>query len=155
DLCRIEGDADHLRVSGRARGHLPVRGVGHVPARVPRFHLLHAPERLEDGLEAPEAAAPQGGLLEIRVVAHDFFASYELCSRPGVCALWRRAAPGRVLPDGRRVRAGAPGRRHGRSSWMPAARGRLPPSEAPPTSAARTATAEPAAARTGPAGSPG
>jgi len=52
-----------LRVPGGTGAHLLVsRGDG-VAARVPGFHVHHAGNPGEGGLEAPEAAAGQGGLV--------------------------------------------------------------------------------------------
>ena len=61
DDCGIEGDLHDLRVPRRAGAHRFVARMGHVPARVARRHARDAPQLLEHGLEAPEAAAGEGG----------------------------------------------------------------------------------------------
>src|SRR5437870_13706562 len=48
---------------GGAGADLPVGGTGHPPAGVPGFHAVHAVQVVEDGFEAPEAAAGQRGHL--------------------------------------------------------------------------------------------
>ena len=63
DLFWIEGDLHHLGVACAPGANLFVGGVGDVAARVARDDVFHAPHLIEGRLQAPKAAAAQGGLL--------------------------------------------------------------------------------------------
>ena len=66
DDPRVEIDAHHLGMSGRARTHLLVRRSRDVTAGVAGFHALHAAQVRERGLQAPEAAAAENGAFGVR-----------------------------------------------------------------------------------------
>src|SRR5215207_437946 len=57
DDLRVERHLDDLRMTCGPGTHLAVRRVRHRAARVTGLDLLHAPQLVVDGLQAPEAAA--------------------------------------------------------------------------------------------------
>src|SRR5437016_415978 len=63
---RVEGDLDHLDMPGVAGAHFLIRGAGNHTAGVARYDLVHAAELLEDGFDAPETTAAEGGEFSAR-----------------------------------------------------------------------------------------
>ena len=71
DGGRIKGDLDGLSVAGKPGAHLLIGRIGAITADVAGNDAADAFDALVYSLQAPEAAAAKGSLLELKICVHD------------------------------------------------------------------------------------